>query len=195
MVSMIFFSPHPDDEVLAGGALIAATPDTLIIPVTAGGASGARARTDLSQTSFEIARLVEQAQAACALGATRIAAVPSALYKDGHVTTSGALALMRIWHGRHPGAVLATTSVLDDHPDHKACAMALDVLENEGITARYVASYAGTGRGQGVEYTDTTGRVVAAVRAYTEGFAIGHLSVPEQFDQLLADPSDWVLDR
>ena len=126
---VVFFTPHPDDETLAGGPLLATLGFApLVVAMTGGGASAARAKTGLSESDFIAARLREQAAAVTALGGAVDQTCP---LRDGKVTCDDAYAVMLPYVQQNPGAVFATTSPNDLHPDHHACGQALRRLTND----------------------------------------------------------------
>lgn len=158
---VIAFSPHPDDETLSMGAYLAsrAGARVLVVPVTAGGASAVLRELPLDRAAFEAARLSEQQAACFALGAVQgtCAGLP-----DGAVTVAAARAVMGPYVAAHPAAVFVTTSPIDAHPDHRACANALGQLTSAPVWC--VTRLAGVSAPSTV--TDVTGRVAAACRAY-----------------------------
>lgn len=123
---LVVVAPHPDDEILACGALIAlqvqAAQEVLVVYVTDGEAShgrqGAAARRTLSQ-----ARQLESRQGLAVLGAGKEAALRLGV-PDGDVNGHGTQLWSQLLQVLRPDDVVVTTWSHDGHPDHEACSRA-----------------------------------------------------------------------
>lgn len=203
----IYFVPHQDDEVLSMGADIAAHVAAgrrvILVLVTDGGASGARATlckvkaVCLTVPEFVAARDREFATSAAALGVR-----PTDVFyegkPDGKLTVADARAVIASWAARYPGSSLKTMSPHDAHPDHRALGEALRSLRAAGVTtdARFMQSRLyWTPMPVSGRFVAGSPRVGAAANAYrvydpaAGRYAIGWTySVPSQFTRLVADP-------
>ena len=203
----IYFVPHQDDEVLSMGADIAAHVAAgrrvILVLVTDGGASGARATlckvkaVCLTVPEFVAARDREFAASAAALG-VRPADVFYEGKPDGKLTAADARAVIASWAARYPGSPLKTMSPHDAHPDHRVLGEALRSLRASGVTkdARFMQSRLyWTSMPVSGWFVAGSPRVGAAANAYrvydpaAGRYAIGWThSVPTQFTRLAADP-------
>ena len=184
---VVALSPHPDDETLAMGALLACLASlglsVHVVPVTAGEASGVRAELGWDVPTFQAARLAEQQHACTALGAVQ----DGCLYApDGGVTDAIAQQAVAQVRAQYPGALIVTTSPDDTHPDHAALgrAAATDALSVLCMSMAFRVWPRNVNT-----LTDPTGRLIVAARAYTTGAAIGARSVPSQWANLTKHPA------
>ena len=121
---LVVVAPHPDDEILVCGALIAmqaqAGGDLLIVYVTDGegshGRIGAAERRTLAQT-----RRQESALGLAQLDATSAEIVRLEMI-DGAVAASAGPVWVKLLQILRPGDVVVTTWMFDGHPDHEATA-------------------------------------------------------------------------
>ena len=138
---LVVVAPHPDDEILVCGALIAlqaqAGGKLLVVYVTDGEAShgriGATARRALAEN-----RRQESELGLATLGATNAAAVRLNM-GDGLVAASGTPLWSKLLQILQASDVVVTTWALDGHPDHEATsrvtAMACKLVGCEVIEA------------------------------------------------------------
>lgn len=125
---VVFFSPHADDETLAmGPAVERAVADgrhVVVVLVTDGRASGARAFTDLGVAEFSAARDREFLAACAALGVPQTQ-VFLAHCVDGALTEALARTVVGTWTGLFPAGRFCATTWTDAHRDHAALGAAL----------------------------------------------------------------------
>lgn len=123
---LVVLAPHPDDEVLACGALlhghIAQGGRALIVAVTDGEGSHAG---DAQWTPERLAacRRAESARGLRALGAAHVG-VQRWGFADGAVSACGALLSAQLGALLQADDVVVTTWRRDGHPDHEACGAA-----------------------------------------------------------------------
>jgi LmbE family N-acetylglucosaminyl deacetylase len=119
--SIVIVAPHPDDETLAAGGLIA-TQRTRLIPVTLLAVTDGEAAypnvPDLGRT-----RRMEQACAAEALGVARDAVIRLGL-RDSAIAESEQALADRIEACTNSDTLLVAPWPRDPHPDHEACGRA-----------------------------------------------------------------------
>lgn len=126
---LVVLAPHPDDEVLACGALlhthVAQGGDALIVAVTDGEASHA------GDARWPPARLAASRRAESAQGLRALGAAPVPVQRwglpdgaVGAVNASGPSLQTRLAAVLRAGDVVATTWRRDGHPDHEACGAA-----------------------------------------------------------------------
>jgi LmbE family N-acetylglucosaminyl deacetylase len=119
--STVIVAPHPDDETLAAGGLIA-TQRSRQIPVTLLAVTDGEAAypdvRDLGRT-----RRVEQARAAEALGIAHDAVICLGL-RDSAIAESEPALADRIEACINSDTLLVAPWPLDPHPDHEACGRA-----------------------------------------------------------------------
>ena len=213
--TIVAYSPHPDDETLSMGALLATEgvddwreARTIVVPITAGEASGARRmlngveRSDwwggtheprwegyypLMRHEFGEARLVEQHRAATLLGAY---AAPCAGLPDGGVTIGDAQLIIARWVWRYPYALHITTSPWDLHPDHRACAAALRAVAPTRARWCITPVYHRPLPADLTDTRDTTFRARHAAISYAawnppDSYAIGAHSIGGTWNRLL----------
>ena len=121
---LVVVAPHPDDEILACGALIAqqigAAQKVLVVYVTDGDAShgriGVAARQALGQT-----RRLESTRGLLALGAKGAAMMRLGI-PDGAIAGHHSQLWSRLLQIVQPRDVVVTTWLHDGHPDHEATA-------------------------------------------------------------------------
>jgi LmbE family N-acetylglucosaminyl deacetylase len=119
--STVVIAPHPDDETLAAGGLIA-TQRSRQIPVTLLAVTDGEAAypgvPDLGRT-----RRIEQARAAEALGVARDAVIRLGL-RDSAVAEFEPVLIDRIESSINSDTLLVAPWPHDPHPDHEACGRA-----------------------------------------------------------------------
>jgi LmbE family N-acetylglucosaminyl deacetylase len=125
---LVVLAPHPDDEVLACGALLALHAarggESLIVAVTDGEGSHRDAdRQDLTETALAQTRCTERAQGLKQLDLTD-KQILSLHLPDGGVTRHESELERRIRLLLRPGDVLISPWRSDGHPDHDACGRA-----------------------------------------------------------------------
>jgi LmbE family N-acetylglucosaminyl deacetylase len=118
---LVVVSPHPDDETLGSGGLIAtaamrAVP-VLVVSVTDGEA--ARPQPDLGAE-----RRLELDRAVALLSPTRPVAVERLAIPDGDVASHEQALLRRLASVITPADLVVSTLLDDGHPDHEACGRA-----------------------------------------------------------------------
>ena len=119
---LVVVAPHPDDEVLACGGLMAGHAtrggDTLVIAVTDGEASHA------GSTGHCASQLADRRRGESAEGMRRLGAVASNVLRlrlpDGHVDTHAEDLTRALTRVLLPSDVVVSTWRLDGHPDHEA---------------------------------------------------------------------------
>jgi len=125
---VVFLVPHADDETLTTGPAIERAVDeghhVVVVLVTDGRASAARAATGLTVAEFSLARDREFLAACAALGVGE-EQVFLAHCPDGGLTPALAGSVVGTWTGIFPAGRFATTSWTDGHRDHAALGAAL----------------------------------------------------------------------
>ena len=119
---LVVMAPHPDDEILACGGLLAACARrkiaTLVVAVTDGEASHGGGDRKAS------ARLGAQRTGESHAGLLRLGLQPSSEIRlripDGKVTSCQAYLAAQLTRVLRPGDVVVTTWRLDGHPDHES---------------------------------------------------------------------------
>ena len=159
--TLIFYSPHQDDETLFAGVSImnhlADGYDVHVVLVTDGKASGARNKLNgtsycnwhkryhkpsnenygageyVSETEFRNARDSEITASLKKLGVKDANFhIPSTRYNDGGLTVSQAKSVVRSYATQYPEARHMSMTYSDVHPDHAACGQALLELKDDG---------------------------------------------------------------
>ena len=121
----VVVAPHPDDEVLACGGLLALRArgrlPSLVVGVTDGEASHAGC------DGWRPAELARRRRRERALGLARLGGVSSIelALPDGEVRAHADLLAHRLGDLLDPTDVVFVTSRVDGHPDHEACARAV----------------------------------------------------------------------
>lgn len=123
---LVVVAPHPDDEVLACGALLHTHAirggQCLVVAVTDGEAS------HRGCPGHDAAALAEQRRQERCTGLQRLGLPPRAMMRlglpDGDVQGYGEELLARLSALLGPGDVVLTTWRRDGHPDHEACGRA-----------------------------------------------------------------------
>jgi LmbE family N-acetylglucosaminyl deacetylase len=117
----VVIAPHPDDEVLAAGGLLALLArigrETLVVAVTDGEAS------HRGSANWPRARLLDQRPQESALALARLGQAGDMLrlgLPDGGIARRSATLVRRLEEVVRPGDVLISTWRLDGHPDHEA---------------------------------------------------------------------------
>lgn len=123
---LVVLAPHPDDEILACGALLQQHLQRggkcLIVAATDGEASH-KPTLDRSAAQLAATRQLESLRGLSRLGTYGVDVVRLGL-PDGRLTHHAedlCRALLRLLH---PGDLVVTTYRLDGHPDHEACGKA-----------------------------------------------------------------------
>ena len=117
----VVVSPHPDDETLAAGGLIATQRSRQIPVKLLAVTDGEAAYPDMP--ALGATRRLEQARAAEALGLPREALIHLAL-RDSAVAESESALADRIEACIDSDTLLVAPWPLDPHPDHEACGRA-----------------------------------------------------------------------
>jgi LmbE family N-acetylglucosaminyl deacetylase len=117
---VLVVAPHPDDEVLALGGLLATYPDCHLIAVTDGEGSHPHSEV-LSPQQLAAARRREQHVALARLGRADLP-VTRLGHRDGRVRTD--LLARQLSAMLRPGDVCLATWRRDGHPDHEAVGQA-----------------------------------------------------------------------
>lgn len=204
---VVFLVPHADDETLTMGPAVERAVDegnyVVVVLVTDGRASAARALTGLSVEEFSAARDREFLAACEVLGVPQ-EQVFLAHCVDGELGPALARSVVATWTGLFPAGRFGTTSWTDGHRDHAALGAALRdlaptvtgqvrfyVKPDEWATPRddrpALTSERATGSGY-LAACDEYARVDPAAGRY----GIGQASVPEVFAlRRAADDSRW----
>jgi LmbE family N-acetylglucosaminyl deacetylase len=215
MATVLFFSPHQDDETLTMGASISNhvnfAHDVHVILATDGISSNARLQTPLSRTQFTKARDDEFRRACLALGVpaanihiSRFAAI------DGQLTQARAVDVIMEYMEKFPGASVKTHTdkgaAIGQHPDHTNLGKAARQLLNAGVITdlRFkiepyeINDFSSTGISWYIENTATPDKVKAALNEYkrvdtAQGmYGIGNLSVPAEINLVMSNPVSYV---
>lgn len=124
---LVVVAPHPDDEILACGGLLAQCAavhfPVVVVAVTDGEASHGK-MDELARTRLGQQREHEQCAGLVQLGIDP-ACVVRLQIPDGDVALDTRLLVNRLRSLLQPGDVVVTTWCLDGHPDHEATAHAL----------------------------------------------------------------------
>ena len=123
---LVVVAPHPDDEVLAAGGLLAqlAAMDRLVLRVAAtDGTASHPGSTDWTVQRLASVRPAESAEAWQRLGFAPTTAIRLAL-QDGAMAQNEARLIAYLLHLLTPRDVVLTTCRFDGHPDHEATARA-----------------------------------------------------------------------
>lgn len=194
----IFVFAHQDDETLTFGAEIeyhkAAGRYVIGVLGTDGRSSATRAATGLSVKDFVQARNLELINAASILGVDELHFSGG---QDASLTQAQADAIATYWYQRFPKSPFKVPSDTDDNPDHKALGVAFRKIKNANPTADirfYVkpeqqtnpANYRWTAGGQKTIDACNSYKVVDHANGL---YGIGYLSVPFDFDKVVANPS------
>lgn len=127
---LVIVSPHPDDEILACGGLIASHLTNggrcLVIAVTDGEASHQNTPNH-DPMQLKTQRQCESEAGLRCLGVPTSAVVRLSL-PDGGVSLCGVRLVQRLQALLKPDDVAITTWRLDGHPDHEACGMAVSAV-------------------------------------------------------------------
>lgn len=123
---LVVVAPHPDDEILSGGGLLAQHTQrggaALVIAVTDGEASHGPISATASKTLAD-ARCAERAAGLQRLGCGTIGICRLAML-DGTLAAHIPALKAALAACLQPGDVVLTTWRLDGHPDHEACGAA-----------------------------------------------------------------------
>jgi len=205
----IWYIPHPDDETIGMAGAIqrsqAQNRRNIIIFFTRGGRTLSAYMQGLNIGKIKTSRMSEAKLALTTLGipANDITFFD---FEDGAVGVEGALAVMRAYHDKYPGAAHRTVSYTDPHPDHKALALALAQLQREHPELD-VAFYRVYIYNKPLEnrLNDRVAREpvpslsakAAAISAYTKTstsdgrYAVGAMSVPKLLVNSATDPYEY----
>ncbi|NAZ83072.1 hypothetical protein GTR02_14730 [Kineococcus sp. R8] len=203
---VVFLVPHADDETLTMGPAVeravAEGRHVVVVLVTDGRASGARAFTGLPVEEFSAARDREFLAACAALGVAE-EQVFLAHTVDGALTPGLARAVVGTWTGLFPAGGFRTTTWTDAHRDHAALGAALrDLAPTTGGDVRFYVKPdewdvaaprpALTGeRAPGTRYLAACDEY-AVVDPAAGRHGIGQLSVPGAFAlRRASDESRW----
>ncbi|WP_432482577.1 PIG-L family deacetylase [Kineococcus esterisolvens] len=198
----IWLHAHQDDETLTLGPGIeqAVTEGRHVIAVLAtdGRSSAARSQTGLSYETFSAARDKELAAAYFQLGVHQAFAEGG---YDGGLTMVQAQAIVDKWVDRFPQGSFRAQSYHDSTPDHRNLGQALlnawrarPWLDVQFFLKRgdWGKNPAGCRYIYGGTRTRNAAREYGVVNRADLRYGIGHLSVPESFDALMADTRTMV---
>lgn len=232
---IIWHIPHPDDETLAmAGSIYAASlagHRNIVVLYTGGESSVVRLGLNLrlyspshrygsdqtghghvylSAADFARARLNEARAALAVLGVADEDIIEVHL-PDGAIAPREVADLMRELHRRYPHAAHRTTSIYDQHADHRNLARALLLLQDEveaagleldvGFYRVYIYDRPTDKRtltnveAVPVAYPEVKRRALAEFGVWDPArgrFAIGMRSVPRLFEAAAADPYEYV---
>lgn len=215
MATVLYVTPHPDDETLSMGASIRlhleAGHDVHVLQLTYGINSAVRASTGLSRSQFVAARDDELVRATRDLGVpprnVHIARMDTA---DGLLTVLAAEDMLGSWLADHPGVWVKSYSHLPAagrHQDHITAGQAAVNLAGSGVItnlrlyvepwARSAFLAANPGVTLGAERAAAQDRVRAACDQYQDidlvgrKYGIGYRSVPTYFDLVRPDPVSY----
>ena len=198
MSTVLFFTPHQDDETITMGAAIRHHleygHDVYVVLMTDGGASGARAKTGLNVYDFIDARVDEMTRACRQLGVQFDNVIlASPLANDGQLTADLAQEIINdaIYYIGGTDIKLKTLSDVNlsvRHPDHIAAGQGLRRFTGQYDIKFYVEPYnltavKNTGKIVGTENCATPTAVKNAVNEYktvdhvADKYGIGNLSV------------------
>jgi LmbE family N-acetylglucosaminyl deacetylase len=126
MVRLVVVAPHPDDEILACGGLMALHArrggKSLVVAVTDGEASHGDAR------SWRGGKLAETRRAERICGLARLGCEHAEVHRlglaDGNVASQADTLQSELQKVMQWGDIVVTTWRFDGHPDHEACGMA-----------------------------------------------------------------------
>lgn len=215
MATVVYATPHQDDETLSMGASIRrhieAGHQVHVLLLTDGVNSAARAQTGLTRVAFGRARDDEYRRACRALGvAWEHIHISRHSTEDGLLTGVAVEDSLRWFLDRHPGAWVKTYSHLTAsgrHGDHVAAGQGAMALLSQGVIDnlrlyiepwtldQFRAAYPATALGQ--DTAASTAAVRAALDEYKVvdriggKYGIGYLSVPTFVDQVRANPVSY----
>jgi LmbE family N-acetylglucosaminyl deacetylase len=216
MATVVFFTPHQDDETLAMGPAVRhhleAGHDVHVVLMTTGQNSGVFPSTGLSVADFVAARDDEMFRATRQLGVRTANVLVSPLRtEDGQLTVSAAEDIIAAFFAEHPDAWCKSYSnkaAPGRHVDHVASGQAALNLFNAGLFTNYrmyvepwlTAAFKTANPSVPItaERAAGTAFVQQAFDQYNvhDGvggkYGIGHQSVPSEFDAGRADPTSWV---
>ena len=219
---VVFYTPHPDDETLSMGVLIAdavrAHEQVVVVALTDGRTTGAGPLTPghpLDPAAVAQARDAELVRAVRAYGVPASDVLLAHLDAPGSecgaiVTVAEAEAVMRAVARHFPGAVHVTMSfVAERQQDHLDAGVALLRLRDAGVVqhALWTVSRLWWGLSSPRAHwvlppsPDVRGAVQAAARQYDvwdpvdAQWALGYRSVPTEFQALALDVRDRVHGR
>lgn len=216
MATVLFISPHQDDETLTMGAAISNHihygHDVHVVLATTGINSAVRGQTGLSRTQFTAARDDEFRRACRELGVPDgNVHVSRHAVDDGALTVTAARDVIRAALDEHPGAWVKTHTdrgeQVGQHADHTHLGQAAMQLHDEGIIDNlrlYVEPYhvsdfeAAHGAITSTETTPTPEAVRDALDEYRRSHpqrgmhGIGYLSVPSYIDMVDANPVSYM---
>jgi LmbE family N-acetylglucosaminyl deacetylase len=215
VATVVFFTPHQDDETLAMGPGVRhhleAGHDVHIVQMTFGGGSAARPATGLSLDDFIAARDDELYRATRQMGIrTPNCHISPLRVTDGVMTVAQAEDIMRAFYADHPGAWCKTYTYLNcagRHPDHVAAGQAALNLLHQGLLPNlrsYVEPWlistwrtANPGVTAGAERAASKAAVLRGFDQYQLAdaaagmYGIGYLSVGAEFEAARPDPVSY----
>lgn len=215
MATVVFVTPHQDDETLAMGPAVRdhldAGHDVHVLLLTTGQNSAVRAEIGLSVEDFVAAR-DDELQRADRQNGVRFANIHIAADRteDGQLTVAAAQQMISGFYADHPGAWCKSYSNLPAdgrHPDHVTAGQAAVALAQSGLITNlrlYVEPWlidafrtANPSVTVGAERIADNASLLRAfdeyqVQDHIAGmWGIGHLSVGGEFDQARPDPVSY----
>lgn len=221
MATIVYVSPHQDDETLSMGAslrrhLESGLHDVHVLLLTAGSGSGAQAVVGLNDADFSTARDDELVRAARALGVRADHVHFASNRVVGQTTLSVAAAQVAITEfvDAYPGAWVKTYSnrpAAGRHQDHVNAGQAAVNLLNAGVLgpntlrlyvepwakSAFQSAHPGVAVGAEAATGSTAVRVRNALDEYEDidhpghRWGIGGISVPTYFDLVRATPTSY----
>lgn len=204
---VIYYIPHPDDEVLSFGLSIfshlQAGKDVHLVLLTNGEASRVKHKLKMDDQEFADARNREFRMSAQKLGVPK-ENLHFMNYADGRVLQSEMEYVIGEFEAAYPGASHKAFSWTDPHPDHANSGKALKALADRGVVsdARYHVKYQDVKRAP--SRIIKTGYksyyqpfIVAASRVYQLNnpvigmYGIGYQSVPKSFQFIEKTPVSY----
>ena len=199
---IIAYSPHPDDESLAMGPLLAvyrwrAGLPVYIVTMCNGDGTAVKAILNMNEGQMGQARALENEAATLKLVGR---AASRSWISDGTLTIEYAQHVIRLMAQAFPGATHVTTSSYDTQPDHVTAARALAGLQLElGLDAFYCLSHGHVADAPAPLYTvRATGAALTALHGSAAAYrlvnptigryGVAYRSVPSEWAALLATP-------
>lgn len=203
--SVIFYIPHPDDEVLATGAgiqsYLAKGFNVQVVLLSHGRSSAVLQNLmniypELTPEEFGLARVREFQDSM-----TRLGVNPANIHVydllDGGLTIDSVAAVINEFESKFPSAEHRTLSFYETHTDHKTSGLALKKLLVEGKVRSgrfYLSPYLHNHVNGFIVRAADPGKVIDALYAYKVNipeqgrYSIGYLSVPDLISMVENNP-------